>query len=126
MLPNERLESFWGGLWLELWPFLYFHQKNHRKVMEKSPPQSCERQGEVVFDKDTKTAIARAPGRPRSSRDVHFVANRAAHLVKISANIQKYTQIYKHVHKYTQIHIKKYIHKDKYLIKTISYYILIE
>ena len=26
LLQNERLESFWGGLWLELWPFLYFHQ----------------------------------------------------------------------------------------------------
>ena len=26
MLQNERLESFWGGLWLELWPLLYFHQ----------------------------------------------------------------------------------------------------
>ena len=33
---------------------------------------------------NTKTAIARATGRPRSSRDVHFVANRAAHLFKIS------------------------------------------
>ena len=30
-----------------------------------------------------------------------FVANRAAHLLEISANIQNYTQIYKHVHKYT-------------------------
>ena len=24
LLQNERLERSWGGLWLELWPFLYF------------------------------------------------------------------------------------------------------
>ena len=24
LLQNERLEKSWGGLWLELWPFLYF------------------------------------------------------------------------------------------------------
>ena len=48
-----------------------------------------------------------------------FVANRAAHLLKISANIQKYTQIYKNVQKYThkytniQIYINRYIYKDK-------------
>ena len=24
LLPNERLESFWDALWLELWPFLCF------------------------------------------------------------------------------------------------------
>merc|ERR1712093_648800 len=49
-------------------------------------------------NKNTKTAIARATGRPRSSRDVHFVANRTVHLLKISANmhnIRKYTQKYK-------------------------------
>ena len=48
--------------------------------------------------KNKKTAIARATGRPRTSQDVHFVANRAAHLLKVSADIQKYTQIYKNVH----------------------------
>ena len=51
-----------------------------------------------IFDENTKTAIARATGRRRNSRDVHFVANRAAHLLSISANmhnIRKYTQIYK-------------------------------
>ena len=37
-----------------------------------------------VSMKIQKTAVARATGRPRSSRDVHFVANRAAHLFKIS------------------------------------------
>ena len=45
------------------------------------------------FNKKTKKAIPRATRRPRSSRDVHFVANRAAHLFKISANMHKYTQI---------------------------------
>ena len=25
-LQNERLETYWGGLWLELWPFLYFRE----------------------------------------------------------------------------------------------------
>ena len=25
LLQNEHLEKSWGGLWLELWPFLYFH-----------------------------------------------------------------------------------------------------
>ncbi len=73
----------------------------------------------MKIHENTKTAIARATGRPRSSRDVHFVANRAVHLLKISANIQKFTQIYKNVHKYTQIYtnIHKYtIYKDKYLI----------
>ena len=45
----------------------------------------------TIPTKNTKTAMVRATGRPRTSQDVHFVANRAAHLLKISANIQKYT-----------------------------------
>ena len=24
LLSNERLDTFWDALWLELWPFLYF------------------------------------------------------------------------------------------------------
>ena len=27
LLSNERLDTFWDGLWLELWPFLYFRCK---------------------------------------------------------------------------------------------------
>ena len=46
--------------------------------------------------KITKTLQCRATGRPRSSRDVHFVANRAAHLFKISANMNIYANIRKY------------------------------
>ena len=55
--------------------------------------QNSQNRQKHIFDENTKTAIARATGRPRSSRDVHFVANRAAHLFKISAKMHKYTQI---------------------------------
>ena len=40
--------------------------------------------GRVQLVLKAKTAEYRATGRPRSSRDVHFVANRAGHLLKIS------------------------------------------
>ena len=30
LLSNERLDTFWDALWLELWPFLYFIVESHR------------------------------------------------------------------------------------------------
>ena len=43
--------------------------------------------------------------------EIFVVANRAAHLLEISANIQKYTQIYKNVHKYTHKYTDIQIYK---------------
>ena len=64
----------------------------------------------LILLQTQKTAEYRATGRPRSSRDVHFVANRAAHLLDINVNIQKYTQTYKNIDKYTNMYIN--IHKS--------------
>ena len=63
---------------------------------------------QCIFDENTKTAMARATGRPRSSRDVHSAANCAAHLFKLSVHMPEYTQIYKNVRKYTQIYTNIY------------------
>ena len=30
LLSNERLDTFWDALWLELWPFLYFIVESRR------------------------------------------------------------------------------------------------
>ena len=73
------------------------------------------------LNENAKKTIARATGRPRTSRDVHFVANRAAHLLKRSANIEKYTQIYTNVHKYIQMYTNIYKY-DKFqtILKTVG------
>ena len=31
LLSNERLDTFWDALWLELWPFLCFMVESHGK-----------------------------------------------------------------------------------------------
>ena len=36
LLSNERLDTFWDALWLELWPFLYSLATVFVKIMEEN------------------------------------------------------------------------------------------
>ena len=42
LLSNERLDTFWDALWLELWPFLYLLQnlvESHADALKRSAAQ---------------------------------------------------------------------------------------
>ena len=51
LLSNERRDTFWDALWLELWPFLYYlatvfgkiMEENERKAKKGMPKAACRR-----------------------------------------------------------------------------------
>ena len=56
LLSNERLESFWDGLWLELWPFLYSIVES-REIAPRCLQTTC---GAISY----RMSVSRASGTP--------------------------------------------------------------
>ena len=66
LLQNKRLETSWGGLWLELWPFLYFPNRSLLlRVIMTHQKRGPERH----------TGVSGLRGRPAQNRSGTFVEN---------------------------------------------------